>query len=108
MRFMMSVVDVGTETASAAEVAAIDGFNARLQADGAWVLAGGLASPGSARVVDATGPGEALVTQGPFAETTEHVAGFWVVDAPDEEAALALAVGGSRACGRKVELRAFL
>lgn len=108
MRFMMSVVDVGTGTASAAEAAAIDGFNARLQAEGAWVLAGGLASPGSARVVDATGSGEALVTQGPFAETTEHVAGFWVVDAPDEEAALALAVDGSRACGRKVELRALL
>lgn len=35
--------------------------------------------------------GEALVTDGPFPETKEMVAGFWIVDVPDREAALEIA-----------------
>lgn len=41
-------------------------------------------------------------------ETTEYVAGFWVVDAADHATALALATAASRACRRRVELRPFL
>ncbi|WP_089802391.1 YciI family protein [Cellulomonas sp. KH9] len=66
------------------------------------------AGPRASTVVDATGDGPALRTDGPFVETTEYVAGFWVVDAADHATALALATAASRACRRRVELRPFL
>lgn len=114
MQYLMSVIDVVRETedptgtATAQEMAAIDVFNDRLRADGHWVFAAGLGGPGTATVVDARGDGEPLVTDGPFVETKEYLAGFWVVEAPDLDVALALAVDGSRACHRKVEVRPFL
>ncbi|GIG41908.1 DUF429 domain-containing protein [Cellulomonas phragmiteti] len=107
MRYLLSVIDDATGTATPEEVAAIDAFNARLEADGHWVLAGGLVAPRDAVVVDDR-DGRGLRTDGPFAETTEYLAGFWVLDAPDRETALALAADASRACRRRVELRAFL
>jgi hypothetical protein len=47
------------------------------------------------------------MTDGPFAEAKEHLGGFWVVDAPDLDAALRLAAEGSVACGNAVEVRPF-
>jgi hypothetical protein len=41
-------------------------------------------------------------------KTSEHIAGFWVIDGPDLGVALKLAAEGSRRCNRKVELRPFL
>ncbi|MBB5616808.1 hypothetical protein BJ959_000304 [Chryseoglobus frigidaquae] len=35
------------------------------------------------------------------------MSGFWIIEAPDRDAALALAAEGSRACNRVVELRPF-
>lgn len=107
MRYLMSVIDTTTGSATGEEMAAIDAFNDGLVADGHWVLAGGLGAPGTATVVDGR-PAQPLVTRGPFVETTEYVAGFWVVEAADDDEALALATAGSRACGRRVELRPFL
>jgi hypothetical protein len=49
-----------------------------------------------------------LVTDGPFVETKEHIVGFWIVEAPDLDVALALAAEGSKACNRRLELRPFL
>jgi hypothetical protein len=51
---------------------------------------------------------EALIVDGPFVETKEHVAGFWIIEAPDLDVALALATAGSKACHRKLEVRPFL
>jgi hypothetical protein len=85
---------------------AVDRFNATLQAEGAWVFAGGLMPRESARTVDATG-GEVLTTDGPFAESKEYLGGFWVIEAPDLDAALAWAAQGSAACAGKVEVRPF-
>jgi hypothetical protein len=47
------------------------------------------------------------VTDGPFAEAKEQLGGFWVVTAPDLDAALRLAAEGSAACGAPVEVRPF-
>lgn len=105
--YLMSVLDDRTGSGTAEEMAAIDVFNARLQADGHWVFAGGLASPGSATVVDGR-DGEAVFTDGPYVESKEYVAGLWVVDAAHLDAALRLAAEGSTACNRRVELRPFL
>ena len=51
--------------------------------------------------------GETLTTDGPFAETKEQLGGFWVIQAPDLDAALAWAAKGSAACAGPVEVRPF-
>jgi hypothetical protein len=86
--------------------AAVDAFNQKLQANGIWVFAGGLMPASTASVVDATG-GSPVTTDGPYLETKEHIGGFWVVEAPDLDAALKLAAEGSAACQGKVEVRPF-
>jgi hypothetical protein len=85
---------------------AVDAYNAELQSAGAWVFAGGLHPPSSATVVRAQG-GQVVTTDGPFAETKEQLGGFWVIKAPDLDAALDWAAKGSAACGAPVEVRPF-
>ena len=72
----------------------------------AWVFAGGLHEPSSATVVSAT-DGDPIMTDGPFAETKEQLGGFWIIEAPDLDAALAWAAKGSTACMGPVEVRPF-
>ncbi len=107
MLYMVGVIDEETGAATAAEMAAIDAFNDRLTADGHWVFAGGLGAPGTATVID-NRDGEAVFTDGPFVESKEYLAGFWIIEAPDLDAALKLAAEGSKHCNRKVEVRPFL
>src|SRR5499427_10268860 len=106
-QYLMSVLFDAADLATAEEMAAIDVFNEQLQTDGHWVFAGGLASPSSATVVDAR-DGEPVFTDGPYLESKEHIAGFWIIEAPHLDVALRLAAGGSRACNRRVELRPIL
>ncbi|MGN9910064.1 YciI family protein [Phytohabitans sp. LJ34] len=107
MHYMVSVIDDRTNSATPEERAAIDAFNERIMAEGHWVFAGGLNSPSTATVIDNRGE-EALFTDGPFVESKEHLAGFWVMEAPDLDVALKLAAEGSKACNRRVEVRPFL
>jgi hypothetical protein len=107
MQYLVSVVYDQADLATPEEEAAVDVFNDRLQAEGHWVFAGGLASPSTATVIDNRGR-ETIFTDGPFVETKEFLAGFWVIDAADLDAALELASEGSKACNRKVEVRPFL
>jgi len=107
MQYLVSVIDDDAGLATPDEQAAIDVFNDRLEAEGHWVFAGGLASPSTATVIDNRG-GEAMFTDGPFVESKEHLAGFWVIEAADLDVALKLAAEGSKACNRKVEVRPFL
>ena len=81
-------------------------FNEKLQAEGVWVFAGGLLSATQATVVDATGD-KPIVTDGPYAESKEYLGGFWIIEAPDLDAALKWAAEGSAACKGKVEVRPF-
>ena len=113
MQYLVSVIDnvpaiedkAGSATPT--EAAAIDVFNDRLRAEGHWVYANGLATPGAATVIDNRG-GETVFTDGPFVESKEYLAGFWIIEAPDLDVALKLAAAGSKACNRKVEVRPFL
>ncbi|MFL6065168.1 MAG: YciI family protein, partial [Friedmanniella sp.] len=89
------------------EMAAIDVFNQRLEAEGHWVFAAGLASPSTATVIDNRGE-EAVFTDGPFLESKEYLAGFWIFEAADLDVALKLAAEGSKQCNRKVEVRPLL
>lgn len=84
----------------------VDALNAELQAQGAWVFAGGLHPPSTATVVEVR-DGDVLTTDGPFAESKEHLGGFWVVKAEDLDAALRWAAKATRACREPVEVRPF-
>lgn len=106
MRYMICVIDDETGSGSGDEMAAIDAFNERLQNSGQLIMAEGLASPRASVVVDNRG-GAGVVTPGPLHDTETYVSGFWIVEAADRDAALALAADGSRACNRVVELRPF-
>jgi hypothetical protein len=107
VQYLLSVIDDTAGRATPDEAAAIDAFNERLQADGHWVFAGGLGGPSTATVIDNRGA-TPVVTDGPFVETKEHLAGFWVIEAPDLDVALALATDGSKHCNRKIEVQPFL
>jgi hypothetical protein len=100
------VIDDDAGLATPAEMAAIDAFNDRLQERGHWVFAGGLAAPSSATVIDNRGQ-EVVFTDGPFVESKEYLAGFWIIEAADLDVALKLAAEGSKHCNRKVEVRPF-
>jgi hypothetical protein len=107
MQYLVSVIDDGTGPTTQTEEVAIDAFNARLQDEGYWVFAGGLGSPDPATVIDSRGD-EAVFTDGPFVESKEYLAGFWILEAPDLDVVLKLAAEGSKACNRKIEVRPFL
>jgi hypothetical protein len=107
MQYLVSVIFDTEGLATSEEMAAIDVFNDALIAEGHWVFAGGLASPSSATVIDNRGE-EAMLTDGPFVESKEFLAGFWIMEAPDLDVALKLAAKGSKACNRKVEVRPIL
>ena len=106
-QYLISVLDDSTGSATDDEMAAIDVFNERLQADGHWVFAGGLGAPATATVIDGRG-GEPVFTDGPYLESKEYLAGFWIIEAPHLDAALRLAAQGSRSCNRRVEVRPVL
>ena len=107
MRYLVSVIDDTTGLATPDEMTAIDAFNDRLRADGHWVFAGGLAAPSTATVIDNRG-GTLILTDGPFLESKEYLAGFWIIEAVDLDVALTLAAQGSKACNRRVEVRPLL
>jgi hypothetical protein len=84
----------------------VDVFNQKVRDAGAWVFGGGLTPRDSATCVD-NSQGQNIVTDGPFAESKEYLGGFWIIEAPDLDAALRWAAEGSQACAGKVEVRPF-
>ena len=107
MQYLVSVIDDKSNPGSTDRQPAISAFNERLIAEGYWVFAGGLGSPEPATVIDNRGD-EVVFTDGPFLESKEYLAGFWIIEAPDLDVALKLATEGSKACNRKIEVRPFL
>jgi hypothetical protein len=119
MQYLLSVIDEVSEIDDQAGLASpeeesaavrppdpLDAFNARLEAEGHWVFAGGLGEPGTATVIDNRGE-QVVLTDGPFTESKEYLGGFWIIEAADLDTALKLAAEGSKACNRKVEVRPF-
>jgi hypothetical protein len=78
--------------------------DAELRAAGAWVFTGGLHPADTATVLRAA-DGDVLITDGPFAEGKEHIGGFWIIRAPDLDAALGWARKAAVACRLPVEVR---
>ena len=110
-QYMLSVHQVAGEAMPPPEEMqalfdAVDRFNQKVRDAGAWVFAGGLQPIESATTVDGTGD-RPIITDGPFTESKEWLGGFWVIEAPDLDAALKWAAEGSKACAGKVEVRPF-
>ena len=74
-------------------------FNKALKQAGELVGAEGLAGPEAARLVRAGANGAPEVTDGPFAEAKEFLAGYWIVDVEKPEQAYAIAARASAAPG---------
>ncbi len=106
MHYLLTVIGDTANEVDDSEPGAIDAFNEQLKTDGRWVFGGGLTSPDHATVTDNRG-GTVVHTDGPFVESKEYLAGFWVVEADDLDAALELSADASRACNRKIEVRPF-
>lgn len=110
-QYLLSVHGVDGEPEPPADViqemyADVDAFNQKVIASGAWVFGGGLHPAETATVVQAR-DGDVITTDGPFVEAKEHLGGFWVLKAPDLDAAIALAAEASVACRGPVEVRPF-
>jgi|SRR5690606_18743374 len=86
--------------------AQVSAFNEELAAASAEVFAGGLHPAASATVVRPS-DGEVSITDGPYAESKEIMGGFWVIEAPDLDAALEWARKAALACEGPVEVRPF-
>src|SRR5215217_3418197 len=91
----------------------MDQLNRDLKASGQMVAAEGLVSPDQARLVTAAGDGSPSVTDGPFAESKEFIAGFWIIDVKNADEAYRFAARvsscpgpGGKPLNMPVEVRA--
>jgi len=110
-QYLLSVHNDGTspyatEEDMQAAFAATGVFNAELQQAGMWVFAGGLMPPSTAKVLRLR-DGAVDRTDGPYLESKEHIGGFWIIEAADEDEALDWAARGAIACRGDVEVRPF-
>ena len=112
-RYMLSVHSVASDTQEpmpAEEMQhswqEIQKIEAEMKSSGAWVISCRLHDPDTATVVRAAN-GETLTTDGPFVEAREHLGGFYIINANDLDAALALASKVTRVIGSPIEVRPF-
>ena len=84
----------------------IGALEEEMKSAGAWVFSGRLHEPDTATVVRMS-EGEVLTTDGPFAESKEHLGGFYIVEAEDLDAALAWASKTTAAVSKPIEVRPF-
>ena len=77
-----------------------------MKSAGAWLFGGALHEPDTATVVRVS-DGEVLTTDGPFAESKEHLGGFYIIEAEDLDAALAWASKTTAAVSKPIEVRPF-
>lgn len=87
-----------------AQMEATGAFNAKLREGGHFVFANGLVEASASTVVDNRGSAP-IITDGPYVESKEYIAGFWIIEAADLDEALTLTTEASRACGRPLEIR---
>jgi hypothetical protein len=84
----------------------VQALNEELKSAGAWVFGGRLHEPDTATVVRLS-DGEVVTTDGPFAESKEHLGGFYIIEAADLDAALAWASKATAAIRMPIEVRPF-
>ena len=84
----------------------ISALEEELKSAGAWVFSGRLHEPDTATVVRMSN-GQLLTTDGPFAESKEHLGGFYIIEAEDLDAALAWASKVTAAVMEPIEVWPF-
>jgi hypothetical protein len=94
----------GDTPAANAEFAAYGAYSQELAGSGAMVSGDPLHGNDTATTVRVRG-GETLTSDGPFAETKEHLAGYYVVDVADLDAAIAWAAKIPSALHSAIEVR---
>jgi hypothetical protein len=81
-------------------------LEAEMEASGTFVFGGALHGPDAATVVGVSGSSP-VMTDGPFVEAKEHIAGFYIINADDLDAALAWARKVVDATSHPIEVRPF-
>jgi hypothetical protein len=92
-------IDTWTPEEIQAHIAFMIDLNGKLADAGEFVDGQGLAGAEQAKIVRAGSSGNAVVTEGPFAETKEFLAGYWIVDCETPERAVEIAAHVSTAPG---------
>jgi hypothetical protein len=81
-------------------------LEAEMDASGTFVFGGALHGPDAATVVRVS-EGDPLMTDGPYVEAKEHIAGFYIINADDLDAALVWAGKVVDAINHPIEVRPF-
>jgi hypothetical protein len=112
-RYLLSVHSVDGEASEPMSDDEMQRFHERvgvledeMKSAGAWVFSGRLHAADTATVVRSSG-GEVLTTDGPFAESKEHLGGFYIIEAEDLDAALGWASKTSACVSKPIEVRPF-
>jgi hypothetical protein len=92
-------------TMTEATVRAINDLNEELEAAGARLMACGLSPASQAKSLRGQPNGNALITDGPYLETKEHIGGFWILEAATMDEALAWARKAAFDPGSRGEVR---
>lgn len=106
MRYLMLVLSTPDAPAEPEGVPAIEDWVRDTYGSGRGVLGERLRPPADAVGVQVRA-GEVVVTDGPFSETKEVVAGFDVIEAPDLDEAITIAAAHPMAYAGAIELRPF-
>ena len=111
-QYLIAVYDQpDTRSRDAAEmeaiVADVNAVNQKAMDAGIFVFAGGLHDQSATTTVDARN-GTPQITDGPYLESKEYLGGFWVIEVPDLDAALAWARDAAVACRQPLEVRPFM
>lgn len=81
-------------------------LEAEMEENGTFVFSGRLHEPDASTVVR-SGDADAMLTDGPFVESKEHIAGFYIIDAGDLDEALRWARRVAEAINHPIEVRPF-
>lgn len=90
-------------------------IDADLRESGEMVDAQGLSGPEQAKIIQSGSDGEPVITDGPFPESKEFLAGYWIVDVDSEKRAIEIATHASAVPGKggkpmsmQIELRSIM
>jgi hypothetical protein len=84
----------------------VNALETQMKASGTFVFGGRLHDPDAATVVSIS-DGSLIMTDGPFAESKEHIGGFYIINADDLDDALAWAGKVVEAINAPIEVRPF-
>jgi len=107
MRFIIFVIDNSSNSARGNEIEEIDKFNDTLRSNKQLILACGIAGPSESQLIDNRDSAGLIASESLFKDA-DFYSGFWIINADTVEVARDLALEGSRACNRRVELRRIL